>query len=142
MQGAKAFVDTNILIYAYDSTAGEKHEIANTIVSGLWDTGLGIVSTQVLQEFFVNVTGKIPKPIQPRTAREIVSDLLTWDVVVVDGKSILKGVEIHLRYKYSFWNALIIEAAIRSGSHLLFSEDLSDGQVIENVTIKNPFPAK
>jgi predicted nucleic acid-binding protein len=139
MRGAKTFVDTNILIYAYDSTAGEKHNTAGTIVSELWDTGLGILSTQVLQEFFVNVTAKIPKPLNERVAKSIVGDLLTWEIVVSDGQAILAGVDIHVKYKYSFWDALIIEAAIRSGSHSLLSEDLSDGQIIDGVTIRNPF---
>jgi len=139
MQGPRTFVDTNILIYAYDSTAGEKHQKASRIVSDLWDSGLGVLSTQVLQEFFVNVTAKIPKPMDVRTAKGIVSDLLTWDMMVINGPSILKGVDIHLKYKYAFWDALIIEAAIRSGSQVLLSEDLSDGQMIEGATITNPF---
>lgn len=142
MQGAKTFVDTNILIYAYDSTAGKKYNMASTVVSDLWDTGLGVLSTQVLQEFFVNVTAKIPNPLDVRTAKGIVSDLLTWDIVVVDGPSILKGVDIHLRYRYAFWDALIIEAAVRGGAHVLLSEDLSDGQIIQGVTIRNPFRVK
>ena len=112
MKGAKAFVDTNILIYAYDSTAGQKHERAGRIVSDLWDSGLGVLSTQVLQEFFVYVTAKIPKPLDVTTAKGIVNDLLAWETMVVDGPSILKGVDIHLKYQYAFWDALIIETAI------------------------------
>ena len=142
MRGGKTFVDTNILIYAYDSSAGEKHKTAATIVNDLWETGLGILSTQVLQEFFVNVTAKIPKPLNEGVAKGIVSDLLTWEIVVSDGQAILTGVDIHVKYKCSFWDALIIEAAIRSGSHLLLSEDLSEGQIIEGVTIRNPFRIK
>jgi predicted nucleic acid-binding protein len=139
MEGAKAFVDTNILIYAYDSTAGQKHERASRIVSDLWDSGLGVLSTQVLQEFFVNVTAKIPKPLDVITAKGIVNDLLAWETMVVDGPSILKGVDIHLKYQYAFWDALIIETAISSRSQVLLSEDLCDGQIIQGVTIKNPF---
>ncbi|MFH1672497.1 MAG: PIN domain-containing protein [Pseudomonadota bacterium] len=139
MQGDKIFLDTNIIIYAYDVTAGKKHEIAGKVMSDLWDSGLGALSTQVLQEFFVNVTKKIPKPLDVKLAKEIVTDLLRWDVVVNDGESILNGVEIHLQYQYSFWDSLIIEAATRCGAKLLLSEDLSDGQIINGVTIKNPF---
>ncbi|MDY6954315.1 MAG: PIN domain-containing protein [Thermodesulfobacteriota bacterium] len=139
MEGDKTFIDTNILIYAYDSTAGQKHKKASRIVSDLWDSGLGVLSTQVLQEFFVNVTAKIPKPLDVRTAKAIVNDLLTWETMVVDGPSILKGVDIHLQYQYAFWDALIIEAAIRGGSQVLLSEDLSHGQIIQGVTIRNPF---
>ena len=93
----------------------------------------------VLQEFFVNVTQKIPKQLDNRLARDIVSDLLKWDVVVNDGESILEAVEILLRYGYSFWDSLIIEAAIRGGAGALLSEDLTHGQTINGVAIENPF---
>ena len=65
----KAFIDTNIIIYAYDVTAGKKHETARKIITELWDSGLGVISTQVLQEFFVNVVQKIPKPIDKQQAK-------------------------------------------------------------------------
>ena len=139
MQDDKAFVDTNIVIYAYDNTAGRKHKVASRIVSDLWDSGLGVLSTQVLHEFFVSVTKKIPSPLNVKTAREIVSDLLSWDVVVVDGQCVLNGVDLHVKYKYSFWDSLIIDAAVRSGARWLLSEDFSDGQIIQGVTITNPF---
>ncbi len=139
MRGDKVFVDTNIILYAYDISAGEKHQIAKKILLDLWDSGLGVISTQVLQEFFVNVTQKIPKPLNKRLARDIVSDLLKWDVVVNDGESILEAVEILLRYGYSFWDSLIIEAAIRGSAGALLSEDLTHGRTINGVTIENPF---
>ena len=85
----KVFLDTNIIIYAYDLTAGEKHKIAKKIVLDLWNSGLGIISTQVLQEFFVIATQKIPKPLDIKIAKEIMRDLLKWNVVVNDGESIL-----------------------------------------------------
>ena len=68
MEGDKVFLDTNIIMYAYDVSAGEKHEIAKKILVELWDSGLGVISTQVLQEFFVNVTQKIQKPLDKRLA--------------------------------------------------------------------------
>jgi len=139
MQDDKTFLDTNILVYAYDNTAGQKHEIANRIVSDLWSSGLGVLSTQVLQEFFVSVTTKIPRPMDIRTAKEIISDLLTWNIVVIDGQSVLNGVDIQVKYRYSFWDSLIIEAALKADSPLLLTEDLSDGQVIRSVTVRNPF---
>jgi predicted nucleic acid-binding protein len=139
MTGDKVFLDTNIIIYAYDASAGEKHHIAKKIFAELWDSGLGVVSTQVLQEFFVTITHKIPKTLDKRLAKDIVSDLLKWDVVVNDGESIIEAIEILLRYGYSFWDSLIIGAAIRGGAGVLLSEDLSHGQIIHGVTIKNPF---
>ena len=139
MRGDRVFLDTNIILYAYDISAGEKHQVAKKILLDLWDSGLGVISTQVLQEFFVNVTQKIPNPLDNRLARDIVSDLLKWDVVVNDGESILEAVEILLRYGYSFWDSLIIEAAIRGGAGALLSEDLTHGQTINGVAIENPF---
>jgi predicted nucleic acid-binding protein len=135
----KVFLDTNIIIYAYDVSAGDKHVVASKIMLDLWDSGLGVISTQVLQEFFVNVTQKIPKPLDKRLAKDILSDLLKWDVVVNDGESILEAVEILFQYGYSFRDSLIIEAAMRSGSELLLSEDLTHGQIINGLTINNPF---
>jgi len=139
MPGAKIFIDTNIIIYAYDVTAGKKHEIAGTIMTGLWDSGLGVISTQVLQEFFVNVVQKIPKPIDMQQAKEIVRDFLKWSVVVNTGDSIIDAIDICLRFRCSFWDAMIIEAAIKGGAAVILSEDLQDGQVVDGVAIKNPF---
>jgi len=77
--------------------------------------------------------------VEIRVARKIVEDLFKWEVVINDGNSILAAIEIHSRYQYSFWDALIIQAAIQGGATLLLSEDLSDGQTIQRVKIKNPF---
>lgn len=139
MSGDKVFLDTNIIVYAYDKSAGKKHKVASDIIVELWNSGQGIISTQVLQEFFVIVAGKLPKPLKTNVAREIINDFLRWEVVVNDGMSILSAVDIQLEYKYSFWDSMIIDAAIKSGANILYSEDLSDGQVIKGVTIKNPF---
>jgi predicted nucleic acid-binding protein len=139
MSEDKVFLDTNIIIYAYDITAGRKHKVAGKIMMDLWDTGLGVLSTQVIQEFFVNISRKIPKPIDEELARAIVADLLKWDVVINDCESILEAIDILLKYGYSFWDSLIIEAAVKGGSRILFSEDFSHGQTIAGVTIKNPF---
>lgn len=139
MSADKVFLDTNIITYAYDISAGEKHSIANKILIDLWDSGNGVLSTQVLQEFFVSVTGRIQKPLDVIRAKEIVRDLLRWDVVVNDGESVLKAIEIHHRHHYSFWGSMVIQAAIKGNAALLLSEDLSEGQVIGGVEIKNPF---
>ncbi len=135
----KTFIDTNIIIYAYDVTAGEKHKTAGIILADLWNSGLGVISTQVLQEFFVNVVQKIPKPIDKRQAQKIVRDFLKWHVVVNTGDSIIEAIDICLKYEYSFWDSMIIEAAIKGDAAILISEDLQDGQVVDGVTIKNPF---
>lgn len=115
MPGDKIFLDTNIPVYGYDASAGSKHEIARKIIMDLWNSGLGLLSAQVLQEFFVSVTRKAPRPLEVKLAREVISDLLKWDVVVNDGESILEAMEIHSRYKYSFWDSMVIQAARRGG---------------------------
>jgi predicted nucleic acid-binding protein len=139
MSEDKIFIDTNIMIYAYDVSAEEKHQIASHILSDLWNSGLGVLSTQVLQEFFVNIVQKIQKPIDKKLAKEIVRDFLRWQVVVNNGDSILDAIDICDKYGYSFWDSMIIEAAIKGGAVFLMSEDLQHGQVISGVTISNPF---
>jgi len=139
MRDGKVFIDINVIVYAYDISAGEKHSKAVEIIKGLWDTGSGITSTQVLQEFFVNVTRKITKPLDAVTAKEIVKDFLKWKTVIVDGEIIMDAIDIHSAYKYSFWDSVIIASAIDGGAGTLFSEDLSDKQTIKGIVIRNPF---
>jgi len=139
MPGDKCFVDTNVLIYAYDLSAGKKHETAKRTIADLWELKQGMLSLQVLQEFFVNVTKKILKPLGMSTAREIVRDLLTWDIVLMDGESILEGIEIHRRYQLSLWDSMIVHAALKGGASVLLSEDFGGGRTIEGLKIRNPF---
>lgn len=142
MKDGKVFIDTNILVYAYDISAGEKHLKAVEIMKDLWNTSRGIISTQVLQEFFVNATRKIPKPLDVAVAMEIVKDLLKWKTVVVDGELILQAVDIQKESRYSYWDSAIIAAAATGGAKTLLSEDLSDKHVIKGVEIRNPFKVK
>jgi len=133
------FVDTNLLVYAYDSSAGKKWKTSLEVLSLLWTHRTGVLSTQVIQELFVSLTQKVKYPILPETAREIVSDLLHWPFVVNDGGNILRAVDLQIKYHFSFWDSLILQAAVASKSEFLLSEDFQDGQVIESVTIINPF---
>jgi predicted nucleic acid-binding protein len=135
----KAFVDTNILIYAYDVDAGAKHATAADVLRRLWHDGYGVLSTQVLQEFYVNATAKIPKPITPGEARAVISRYLAWPVEANTADAVISASEIQERHRLSFWDALIIVAAVKAGAVTLLSEDLNHGQVIEGVKIVNPF---
>lgn len=135
----KYFVDTNLLVYAYDSTADKKWRIASEIISALWNYRTGVISTQVVQEFFVILTQKVTAPILPEKAKEIIADLLRWPLVVNEGGNILRAVDIQITYHFSFWDSLILQAAIVSGCDFLVSEDFQAGQVIDSVTIVNPF---
>ena len=133
------FVDTNILVYAYDQTAGAKHESTRDLMDRLWASGEGVLSTQVLQEFYVTVTGKIPRPIPSRRAREIIADLGTWTVVTLEVEEILNASELSDRYRLNFWDGLILAAAQKEDAEILWSEDLSDGQNYGGVVVRNPF---
>lgn len=132
------FVDTNILIYAHDVDAGDRHWRARKVVSELWESGLGMLSTQVLNEFYVNVTRKIPSPLAPSAARGLIEPYLSWRVQALRADSVLLASEIQQRHRISFWDALIIHAAARGGAAVLYSEDLNAGQIMEGVRIVNP----
>jgi predicted nucleic acid-binding protein len=134
----KYFVDTNILMYAHDTSAGAKHERAKALVENLWRQRSGVVSTQVLQELCVNLRRKAGHPVDLRTTREIVADYLSWDVVTNTGESVLDALELEDYYQISFWDALIVQAAEASGAAVLYSEDLSDGQTYRGVRVVNP----
>ena len=133
------FVDTNILVYAYDLTAGPKHKSARGLMDRLWDDGEGVLSTQVLQEFYVAVTRKIPQPIASRRAREIIADLGTWTIATLEVPEILSASEISDRYRVNFWDGLILAAAQKEDAVILWSEDLNDGQNYGGVVARNPF---
>ena len=135
----KFFVDTNLLVYAYDSSAGKKWRTSLEVLHSLWIHRTGVISTQVIQELFVSLTQKAKNPILPEKAKGIIFDLLRWPLVVNDGETILRAVDLQIKYHFSFWDSLILQAAITSNSQFLLSEDFQDGQVIESVTIVNPF---
>lgn len=135
----RTFVDTNILIYAYDLDAGSRHAVAVGLLRQLWLDGTGVLSTQVLQEFYVNVTAKIARPIVPAEARAVLSRYQVWRIEVNTAESVIRASEIQERNRLSFWDALIIAAAAKSNAVTLLSEDLNHGQVVEGVKIVNPF---
>ncbi len=135
----KTFVDTNILVYAHDRDAGHKHEIARKVVSELWESRLGLLSTQVLQEFYVTLTRKIHVPLDKPTTRRILKNYFTWEVVINDPPVILQASEIEETHKISFWDALIVSAAFLKNAATILTEDLNHGQVIEGIEINNPF---
>lgn len=135
----KVFLDTNILIYAHDIDAGKKHDVALSILKTIWEEETGIISTQVIQEFYVNVTRKIPNPITPVQARGIILNYFSWQVEPVEPHTILSASEIEEKYILSFWDSLIIATASQSEADKILTEDLNHGQTIEGVLIENPF---
>jgi predicted nucleic acid-binding protein len=137
----KFFVDTNILMYAHDTSAGKKHERAKALVEELWRNRSGVLSTQVLQELAVNLRKKARKPLDTKATREIVTDYLAWQIVVNSGESTLEALDLEARYQISFWDALVLHAANAAGADVLYSEDLSDGQTYGAVRVVNPVGA-
>jgi predicted nucleic acid-binding protein len=135
----KAFVDTNILVYAYDRGAGDKHEKALGLIQQLWQGGNGILSTQVLQEFYVNIRRKAQRPVTVEQARTLISDYLAWDPIVNDGASMLEAIDLEKRYQLSFWDSLIVAAAQKGGASIIYSEDFNHGQKFGSVEVRNPF---
>ncbi|MCC6193903.1 MAG: PIN domain-containing protein [Burkholderiales bacterium] len=125
-------------MYAHDMSAGAKHERAKALVEELWRERSGVVSTQVLQELAVNLRRKAGRPLDAKATREIVADYLTWQVIVNSGESVLEAIDLEGRYRISFWDALVIQAAQASGAVALYSEDLSDGHAYGSVRVINP----
>lgn len=134
----KYFVDTNILLYAHDPSTGLKHKRARALLEQLWDSGRGVVSTQVLQELCINLRRKIARQLPVEEVRQLIQDYLTWEVVTNTPESVLRALEIEVRYKTSFWDALILQAAEQSGAAILYSEDLAAGQKYGEVRVVNP----
>jgi predicted nucleic acid-binding protein len=136
---ARAFVDTNVLVYAHDSGSAARHDRAKALVSRLWHERSGVISTQVLQELYVNLRKVATKPLPQSQAKQVLADYLTWEVIVNDGQSILAALELESRYQISFWDAMIVQAANSAGVERLYSEDLSHGQTYGAVLVVNPF---
>ena len=134
----KYFVDTNILIYAHDRTTGVKHERARELIERLWTSGQGVLSTQVLQELCVNLRRKVARPLGVDEIRRLVNDYMSWEIVVNSAESVIQALEIEIRYKTSFWDALILQAAEQSGAAILYSEDLAARQNYGPVRVVNP----
>ena len=141
MSGNRQFVDTNILVYAHDVTAGDKHSRARALVEELWGTRQGCLSVQVLQEFFATTTWKLPKPLEAPAAAQIVDDLAHWHVHSPAVADVRAAIDIHQRTGASFWDAMILRSAQELGCQILYSEDLNAGQSCDGVEVRNPFPA-
>lgn len=134
----KCFVDTNILVYAHDRSTGVKHERAQMLLEQLWDSGKGVLSTQVLQELCINLRRKAGNPLPVEEVRRLIREYSTWEVVTNTPASVLGALEIEMRYKTSFWDALILHAAEYAGASILYSEDLATGQQYGSIQVVNP----
>ncbi len=133
------FFDTNVLVYLFDADAAAKQARARELFAEAANNGEFLISTQVLQEFYVVTTTKLAVPLCTDDAEQAIRDLLAFPLVQIDGEMLLSAIRIQRRYGFSFWDSLIVQAALRGGARRLYTEDLQDGQVIDEMEIVNPF---
>ncbi len=133
------FLDTNILVYAYDSNDQGKQQIARQLLENAIIEENAAISAQVLGEFFVVVTRKIAVPLTSEEAGQLLAIFRKLPVIEIDGELVDSAVDIHQRYGVSYWDGLIIAAARQHGCNRVLSEDLQAGQKIDGVEIVNPF---
>jgi predicted nucleic acid-binding protein len=136
----KTFIDTNVLVYAHDTDAGDRHTAAKAVLAKLWDNRTGSLSTQVLQEFYAVVTRKFKPPMPRAKARAIVAAYGEWCDIATEPQLIVAASRLEEEHTLSFWDSLIVQAAIHSGAERLVSEDLQHGRRFGTLAIENPFP--
>jgi predicted nucleic acid-binding protein len=133
------FVDTNVLLYAYDPGAGDRHEQAKGLVGRLGRERRGALSVQVLQEFYVNAVRKVAVPVPPAEALKRLRALSRWPAHSPRPRDVLAAVELAERHHIGFWDAMIVHSATRLGCAVLWTEDLNAGQDLDGVRVLNPF---
>ncbi len=135
----KIFVDTNILVYANDASDKPRQDLCKQIIlDGIKNENM-VLSTQVLSEFYVTVTKKIEVPLSVELVRREIVLLKTAEIVDIDYNSILKAIQVSVKNKLSYWDALIVTAAVKAGCREIITEDMNHAQVIEGVMLQNPF---
>lgn len=134
-----SYIDTNILVYAHDNSAGKKHEIACDLIDGLQLNKACYSSVQVMQEFHVTLTQKTKRPITIDQSQAILLDLSNWTIHSPGIDDVFSAIALQQRYKLSYWDAMIIQSARACGCKVIYSEDLNPGQEIEGIKIVNPF---
>lgn len=133
----RVFLDTNILIYADDVDAGPKRERAQQIIEAALFNGNGVLSTQILQEYFVVATRKLG--IAADVSHRKVELLASIPTIAIQVEHILEAIKLHRLYGFSFWDSLVLSAANAAGCPRLLSEEMQPGRSVEGVTIENPF---
>lgn len=134
---ARSFFDTNVLVYTDDGDSPAKQERALALIAEARRTGSGVVSTQILQEYFVTVTRKLG--VEAALARRKVELFALLDLVPIDLSDVLGAIDLHRLHQLSFWDALIVRAARRAGCAVLWSEDFQAGRSIDGLSVSNPF---
>ena len=133
------FIDTNILVYAYDSNDPAKQEYAQQLLRNCISDDTAVLSAQVLSEFFTVVTKRIPNPLSVEEAEQVLDILGILPVVEVDYRLVRRAIDLHRLYGISYWDSLIVAAARRAGCKQILTEDLNAGQSYQGVLVVNPF---
>jgi len=137
----KVFVDTNVFVYLFDKSAPVKQAQARRVLEAEGPPGHIVLSTQVLQEFYVSVTRKLGKPMSEPDGASATQDLCAFDVVDVDKDMVLRSLTLSRTERMSFWDALIVEAAQTRRCVRLLTEDLQEGRRFGSLQVANPFRA-
>jgi predicted nucleic acid-binding protein len=133
------FVDTNVLLYAFDTTESDKHRTARSLLERLWQTRTGCLSVQVMQEFFVNATRKLRTPLNPGEARAVLEDYSLWIVQAPTPAEIIKATHFMETTNISFWDAMMVTSALELDCRVLWTEDLQHGQRFDRLEVRDPF---
>jgi predicted nucleic acid-binding protein len=133
----RVFIDANIFVYAQDSGSPNKQQKSREIIAQLADSGNGVISTQVLQEFFVAATRKLG--VEPLVVKGVLKTLAVFEIVQVSTALIHEAIDCSVLNLISFWDSLILTAAASAGCSTILSEDLNSGQTVLGVKIQNPF---
>lgn len=135
----REFVDANVLVYAFDSSAARKQQAAQQLLERLWESATGCVSVQVLQEFFVTITKKVPKPLPVDDAKARIREFAAWTVFAPTAEDVLTAIDLQAQVKIGFWDAMVVVAAAEAECEVLWTEDLNHSQMLRGVRIQNPF---
>ena len=136
---ARTFIDTNVLVYAFDADEPAKRARAHEILLSHGGERELVLSTQVLQEFYVSVTRKLGAPLSPEEALANTRDLTALPVIQLDSQTVLRAIELVQAHQVSLWDALILRAAVSAGCVEVLTEDLQDGWRVEGLTVRDPF---
>ncbi len=137
MSGGKVFLDTNVLVYAQDRDAAKKRKRSRELIEDIATTGVGVISTQVLQEFYVTVTRKMG--VAPLAAKAVMQSFRIFEVVQISPELIAQAIDRAVLSQLSLWDSLIVTASVSGGCTTMYSENLNAGQLIDGVRIVNPF---
>lgn len=135
----KVFFDTNVIVYAHDLGSPEKRAKSQTLIFDSLRGGYGVISAQVLSEFFVTITKKIKEPMTAVQARKELVLLSTMETVDIDSTLVIRAIDMQERWKLNYWDALILSSAERAGCSTVYSEDLSQDQSYGSITVHNPY---